>query len=144
MTDHITKEKRSWNMSRIKWKNTAPEKIIRSLLHSNGYRYSLHRKNLPGSPDLVLPKYKTVIFVHGCFWHQHSGCRRATIPKSNQDYWIPKLKRNIERFSENKKQLKELNWNIIIVWECQLKKKYLEETLHIITSELAKNLEALY
>jgi len=121
MVDHLTPEKRSWNMSRIRSKNTKPEMVVRSLLHQMGYRFRLHRKDLPGTPDIVLPKYKTVIFVHGCFWHQHHDCSRATLPKTNTDYWLPKLKRNIERFQESKIQLVNTGWKVIVVWECELK-----------------------
>jgi DNA mismatch endonuclease, patch repair protein len=121
VTDTLTPEKRSWNMSRIKGENTKPEIIVRSLLHKMGCRFRLHRKDLPGKPDIVLPKYKTVIFVHGCFWHQHPKCKRATKPKSNTEYWIPKLKKNVQRFIEVKKQLSALGWHIMVVWECETK-----------------------
>lgn len=144
MTDHLSEEKRSWNMSRIRWKNTKPEKIIRSLLHCRGYRFRLHRKDLPGSPDIVLPKYKTVILINGCFWHQHPGCRRATIPKSNRNYWLPKLERNVSRFYENEKLLKEMGWKVIIVWECELKKKTAELIAERISLKLHKNKEIFY
>ena len=122
MTDHLTKEKRSWNMSSIRSKNTKPEIFVRSLLHRMGYRFRLHRKDLPGKPDILLPKYKTVIFVHGCFWHGHKGCKRSNIPKSNQEYWIPKINRNIQRDKEHYKQLKKIGWQAIILWECQCKR----------------------
>ena len=134
--DHISKEMRSWNMSRIRSKNTSPEKGVRSLLHRLGYRFRLHRKDLPGKPDIVLPKYKIVIDVRGCFWHRHPGCNRATIPKTNTDYWARKFENNVKRDRENKKKLKSLGWKIIIIWECQLKKpdvlvKKLENTLNL-------------
>ncbi len=121
MADTLTQEKRSWNMSRIKSSNTKPEIIVRSLLHKMGYRFRLHKKDLPGKPDIVLSKFKTVIFVHGCFWHQHSKCKRSTKPKTNTKYWIPKLERNISRFQEVKKQLIKLGWTVTVVWECQIK-----------------------
>jgi len=121
MVDTLTPEKRSWNMSRIRSTNTKPEKIVRSLLHQMGYRFRLHRKDLPGKPDIVLPKYKTVILVHGCFWHHHKNCKRSNWPKSNQDYWIPKIERNIERDKENKRLLKENGWKVVVVWECEVK-----------------------
>lgn len=123
MTDHLTKKKRSWNMSRIRAKNTKPEIIVRSFLHRNGFRFRLHRKDLPGKPDIVLKKYNTVIFVHGCFWHQHEGCKRATIPETNKEYWIPKLEKNKKRFKEVKKKLEELGWNVAVIWECETKNK---------------------
>lgn len=122
MTDTISKERRSWNMGRIKAKNTKPEMIVRSLLHSMGYRFRVNRKDLPGKPDIVLPKYKTVIFVHGCFWHQHKNCKRANIPKTNKKYWIPKLDNNVKRDKVNVSKLKKLNWKTIFIWECEINK----------------------
>ncbi len=121
MVDHLTKEERSWNMSRIRSKNTKPEIIVRSLLHRMGYRFRLHRKDLPGKPDIVLPKYKIVIFVHGCFWHGHNVCKRSNIPKSNKDYWTHKIARNITRDKENNTKLKKAGWKILKIWECQTK-----------------------
>lgn len=121
MVDHLAKEKRSWNMSRIKGKDTKPEIIVRSILHSMGFRFRIHRKDLSGHPDIVLPKYKTVIFVNGCFWHHHENCKRANIPKSNEDYWIPKLKRVKERDRENYKTLDSAGWKVLVIWECMLK-----------------------
>jgi DNA mismatch endonuclease, patch repair protein len=106
-TDNLSKEKRSWNMSQIRSKDTKPEIIVRSMLHRMGYRFRLHRKDLPGKPDIVLPKYKTVIFVHGCFWHRHKGCKRCTTPSANQTYWLPKLHRNADRDKQNQKLLKK-------------------------------------
>lgn len=121
MTDRLTPERRSWNMSRIRSKNTKPEISVRSLLHRMGYRFSLRRKDLPGRPDIVLQKYKTVIFVHGCFWHRHKGCFRATIPKSNRKYWKLKLENNATRFDNNKSKLRILGWKCAIIWECETK-----------------------
>lgn len=121
MTDHLTKEKRSWNMSRIRSKDTKPEIIVRSLLHHLGYRFRLHSKKLPGKPDIVLTKYKTVIFVHGCFWHRHEGCSRATMPKSNKGYWTAKFERNVQRFKDVSEQIKSLGWKVIVIWECEVK-----------------------
>ena len=117
--DHISKEKRSWNMSLIRSKNTKPEVFVRSIVHRLGFRFRLYKNNLPGKPDIVLKKYKTVIFVHGCFWHQHKNCRRSNIPKSNREYWIPKLERNQERDAINKKKLKKDGWSVVVAWECQ-------------------------
>lgn len=121
MADTLTPEKRSWNMSQIKSRNTKPEKIVRSLLHRMGYRFRIHRKDLPGKPDIVLPKYKTVIFVHGCFWHHHRGCKRSNWPKSNQEYWVPKITKNIERDKKNRKLLEERDWKTVLIWECETK-----------------------
>ena len=106
-------------MSRIKSKNTTPELTVRSLLYHMGFRFRLHRKNLPGKPDIVLTKYKTVIEVRGCYWHRHKGCREASVPKTNTDYWMKKFNRNVERDKENEKRLKALGWDVIIVWECE-------------------------
>jgi DNA mismatch endonuclease (patch repair protein) len=121
MVDHLTKKKRSWNMSRIRSKNTKPELIVRSLLHQMGYRFSLYRKDLPGKPDIVMPKYKTVVFVHGCFWHRHKGCKRCTTPTSNRKYWLNKLKGNIEKDLIHKKQLRKSGWRVFYIWECETK-----------------------
>ena len=106
-------------MSLIRAKNTTPEIIVRSILHRLGFRFRLHRNDLTGKPDIVLKKYRAVIFVHGCFWHQHKFCKRANIPKSNRKYWIPKLARNAERDKINKRDLKRDGWRVITLWECQ-------------------------
>ena len=119
--DKISKEKRSWNMSRIRSKDTEPEKQVRSLLHQLGYRFRLHHKDLPGHPDIVLPKYRTVIFVHGCFWHRHSKCKYAYTPKSRQEFWKKKFLENIHRDKDNVQVLKQLGWRVEIIWECQTK-----------------------
>ena len=119
--DRISPEKRSWNMSRIKSKNTTPERIVRSFLHENGFRFRLHSKILPGSPDIVLPKYKTVIEVRGCFWHRHRGCRQSTTPTTNVEFWQEKFSRNVERDRNTEKRLKELGWRLIVIWQCELK-----------------------
>ena len=106
-------------MSRIKSGNTKPEKLVRSIMHSLGYRFRLHDKNLPGKPDIVLKKYQVAVFVNGCFWHQHKGCRKASKPKSNNEYWDKKLSRNSERDLLNMKALKSLGWKCFVVWECE-------------------------
>ena len=123
MTDTVTKEKRSEIMSRIRAKDTKPEMIVRKLLHAAGYRYRLHRKDLPGKPDLVLPKYRTVIFVHGCFWHRHNGCSNATMPKSHAEFWAAKLSGNVRRDNMVKTELQAAGWRILIVWECACRQK---------------------
>lgn len=120
MADIVTKKNRSELMARVRSKDTGPEIAVRSALHGLGYRFRLHRKDLPGCPDIVLPKYKTAILVHGCFWHQHSGCSKASAPKTNVKFWSEKLRRNIERDEENKLALEKLGWAPIIVWECHL------------------------
>ena len=121
--DNLTVEKRSLNMAAVKSSNTKPEVFVRKLLFSLGYRFRLHPKKLPGKPDIVLPKYKSVIFVNGCFWHQHKGCKDSHYPKSKTDYWIPKLQKNVERDKFNYKNLSSLGYNRLIIWECELKIK---------------------
>jgi len=118
--DTINNERRSWNMSRIQGKNTKPEMQIRSLLHQMGYRFRLHAKGLSGIPDIVLPKYKTAIFVHGCFWHRHKGCKYAYIPKSRQEFWQEKFRKNVENDNKVLKELKLSGWRTLIIWECDL------------------------
>ena len=117
--DRISKEKRSWNMSRIKGKNTRPERIVRSMIHEMGFRFRLHSKELPGKPDIVLKKHKTVIFVHGCFWHRHRNCRKSTVPKTNTETWIAKFRENQKRDALNEKKISELGWRLIKIWECE-------------------------
>jgi DNA mismatch endonuclease (patch repair protein) len=117
--DILSKEKRSWNMSRIRGKDTRPELVVRSLLHRMGYRYRLHQKNLPGKPDIVLKKYRTVIFVHGCFWHRHKGCRFAYDPKSRQEFWQNKFKENKARDRKNRLELEKFGWKVQVIWECE-------------------------
>ena len=129
MVDKVSKEVRSYNMSRIRSKDTKPEILVRSYLFSKGLRFRKNDKRYPGSPDVVLPKYKTVVFVHGCFWHLHEGCKYAVMPKSNVDFWKKKLYRNKERDEENQNKLEEMGWNVITVWECELKKDKREQTL---------------
>jgi DNA mismatch endonuclease (patch repair protein) len=118
-TDRLSTKHRSWNMSRIGSKNTGPERIVRSVLHSLGFRFRLHRKSLPGTPDIVLPKYKTVIFVHGCFWHRHMNCKYCYTPKSRVEFWNKKFDGNVERDSKRVRQLEELGWRVLTVWECE-------------------------
>ena len=120
--DTVDPKKRSEIMSHIRGKNTKPELLIRSLLHRSGFRFRIHRRDLPGCPDIVLPKYKTIIFVHGCFWHQHPGCRKATIPETNKDFWTEKLTKNTTRDFLICNELKKQGWKTIIVWQCELKK----------------------
>ena len=119
--DHLSKEDRSRNMRAIKSKNTMPELIVRSLLHKEGLRFRLHKTTLPGKPDIVLPKYKTVIFINGCFWHRHEGCRDCTTPKTNTTYWSEKFSINVDRDKKKIKELELANWRVIIIWECELK-----------------------
>ena len=114
-------EQRSRNMSAIKSKNTKPEIKVRKILHSMGYRFRLHSKDLPGSPDIVLPKYKTVIFVHGCFWHRHENCKYASTPKTRKEFWNKKFKENIKRDLEIQDKIKNLDWRSVVIWECETK-----------------------
>lgn len=131
-TDHLSPDERSKLMSRIRGTNTTPEKKLRSLLHKAGFRFRLHVKNLPGKPDIVLPKYKTVIFVHGCFWHSHTCNKGTTRPKTRAEFWEKKITSNIERDRRNYDELRNLGWEVIIVWECELKKSsVLPERLEI-------------
>lgn len=119
MTDRLSRERRSWNMSRIRSRDTKPEKIVRSILHRMGYRFRLHQRYLPGSPDIVLPRYRVAIFVHGCFWHRHVGCRYAYTPKSRSVFWTKKFKDNVERDKRNHYRLKLQNWYVEVIWECE-------------------------
>lgn len=129
MADCHDKETRSYNMSRIRSKNTKPEEIVRKYLFSQGFRYRKNDARLPGKPDIVLPKHKTVIFVNGCFWHKHEGCRYFVWPKSNAEFWKTKIEGNVERDQQNYKLLKELGWKVVVVWECELKKSVCLNTL---------------
>jgi DNA mismatch endonuclease (patch repair protein) len=138
MADTVSKEQRSRNMSLIKSTETKPEAFVRSVLHRLGFRFRKNVKTLPGKPDIVLPKYKTVIFVHGCFWHQHQGCRRSTIPKSNVDYWKPKLLRNTERDIQHKKALEDAGWQVFVIWECETKK--VNELVELLETRVLENL----
>ena len=121
MTDRLSAEQRSAQMSRIRATNTKPELFVRRLLHRMGYRYRLHVANLPGRPDLVFPSRRKVIFVHGCFWHQHSRCTDASLPKSRKQFWHKKLHRNVQRDKEQRSKLIEMKWDVFVVWECELK-----------------------
>lgn len=136
MADVHTKEQRSYNMSRIKGKDTKPEMLVRKFLHANGYRYRLHDKRLPGKPDIVLPKYKTVIFIHGCFWHGHSGCRYYVVPKTRTEWWLNKINRNIANDYKAIKTLKKDRWKIITLWECDLKPVKAQKTLSMLLKRL--------
>lgn len=132
--DSISSERRSWNMSRIKSKDTAPEKAVRSFLHRSGFRFRLHCKSLPGKPDIVLPKYKAVVFVHGCFWHRHKGCKFAYTPKTRKQFWSDKFSNNTKRFSSVIKDLKAAGWKVLVVWECNLH----EKDLQIVAQKIVK------
>ena len=133
------KETRSYNMSCIKGKNTKPEEIVRKYLFSQGFRYRKNDKKLPGTPDIVLPKYKTVIFVNGCFWHGHEDCRYFVVPKTNTEFWVNKIETYKQRDSRKTNDLRALGWKVIIVWECQLKKNTVSDTLISLKTEIDNN-----
>lgn len=138
MTDVHSQETRSYNMSRIKAKDTKPELLVRKYLFCKGFRYRVNVKDLPGKPDIVLPKYKTVIFIHGCFWHGHEGCKYFVIPKTRTEWWTEKIRKNKERDQQEHEALRKTGWNIITVWECQLKPRKREQTLEGILLLLQK------
>ena len=124
MADKISHQRRSWNMSRIRSSNTKPEIAVRSVLHRNGFRFTVNgplNKKLPGKPDLVLPRYRTIIFVHGCFWHGHENCKISRIPKTRTDWWKSKIGKNQDRDKIVRKTLLEMDWNVLTIWECEIK-----------------------
>lgn len=134
MIDVVDKATRSRMMSGIRGKNTSPELTVRRFLHAQGLRYRLHVKDLPGKPDLVFPKYRLVLFVHGCFWHRHHGCKYATTPASNQDFWNKKFKDNMRRDKEAVRNLKKSGWHVLVIWECEINEVKLTALAHEITS----------
>lgn len=137
MSDVLTKEQRHRCMSNVKSKNTKPEIMVRRFLFSKGYRYRVNRKDLPGKPDIVLPKYKTVVFINGCFWHGHQDCKYATIPETNHEFWLSKINGNVERDNINWEKLSQLGWKVIDIWQCQLKPSERETTLNNLISILS-------
>jgi DNA mismatch endonuclease (patch repair protein) len=136
MADVHSKETRSYNMSRIRSKDTTPELLVRRFLHGHGYRYTLHNKKLPGKPDIALAKYKTVIMIHGCFWHGHEGCKYFSIPKTRTEWWENKINGNMANDEKAGKALQELGWKIINIWGCELKKDKLEKTLQDLLKQI--------
>ena len=140
MVDTLTKEKRSWNMSRITGKHTKPEILLRSLLHREGFRFRLHHKRLPGKPDIVLPRYRTVIFVNGCFWHRHRNCKYAYTPKSRLEFWLNKFEETVRRDRKKQEMLRTLGWQVLVVWECELEK----ENTQVISDISARLLESVH
>ena len=131
MSDVHSKKIRSYNMSQVKGKNTKPEMLVRKFLHANGFRYKLHDKSLPGKPDIVLPKYKTIIEVQGCFWHAHKNCKYFKLPQTNIEFWKEKISKNINRDKENHKKIETLGWNLIVIWECELKPNLKDNILNV-------------
>ena len=142
MADNHSKEVRSMNMSRIRSTNSKPEEIVRKYLFSKGFRYRKNVNKLPGCPDIVLPKYKTVIFVNGYFWHKHD-CPRFVWPSSNQEYWKPKILRNVERDKNICRELSSMGWNVITIWECELKKKVFEGTMERVILQITSGKQPL-
>jgi DNA mismatch endonuclease (patch repair protein) len=138
MADVHSKETRSYNMSRIKGKNTKPEMLVRRFLHTNGFRYRLHAKDLPGKPDIVLPKYKTIIFIQGCFWHGHYQCKYYVVPKTRTEWWLAKISSNKSKDDSNIAKLKQLGWKVIEIWECELKGMARNLTLEDLISGFRK------
>lgn len=143
MADNVSKERRSEIMSSVKSSNTKPEFIVRKFLFQAGLRYRLHNKKLPGKPDIVLSKYKTVVFVNGCFWHGHANCKIYVMPKTNTEFWNTKIEANIKRDKKNIALLKKEKWNVLIIWECQLKSKTREKTLNTILKKIIRNGEKI-
>ena len=144
MTDVHSQETRSYNMSRIKAKDTKPELLVRKYLFCKGFRYRVNVKDLPGKPDIVLPKYKTVIFIHGCFWHGHEGCRYYVLPKSNVEFWERKIERNRNRDAANHMRLRLMGWSVVQIWECQLKPRKRHDTLEGLLSILNRQVLHTY
>jgi DNA mismatch endonuclease (patch repair protein) len=135
MADKLSAKRRSWNMSRIRSENTKPEIMLRSQLHRMGFRFRVHHRGLPGRPDIVFPKYRTVVFVHGCFWHQHSGCIESVRPKTNQEYWNHKLDRNMERDRNSIRALRKAGWVVLRFWECEI-----EKNVNRVAKQIAKSM----
>lgn len=144
MSDSMTPQQRHYCMSRIRGNATKPELLVRQWLWNHNYRYRLNIKSVPGKPDIVLRKYRTAIFVNGCFWHGHEGCSKYVVPKSNTEFWVSKIERNRERDQEEYNALNEAGWQVIVIWECQLKKSIIEETMRDVEHLLNKNLLEMY
>jgi len=124
MADKLTHEKRSWNMSRIRGKDTEIEVKVRKYLFSQGFRFRKNVSNMPGKPDIVLPKYKTVIFIHGCYWHRHAGCKNCTTPSTNREFWLDKFEKNIKNDSKHQQDLETAGWKVLILWECEIENDF--------------------
>ena len=143
MADVHSSDVRSYNMSKIRSKDTKTELLVRKFLFSQGFRFKLHDKKLPGQPDIVLPKYKTVIFVHGCFWHGHENCQKASIPKTRTDWWLDKILKNTYNDRQASKLLKQDGWNVLIVWECKLQKRERTETLTWLAGSIRSSIKPI-
>lgn len=142
MADVHSSETRSYNMSRIRNKDTKPEELVRKYLFSKGFRYRKNDARLPGKPDIVLPKYKTVVFVNGCFWHGHTGCRYFVWPKNNSELWREKIIGNIARDQKNYELLRALGWHVFVIWECELKRSVMEKTLDSLINNIKQCLQS--
>ena len=138
MADSLSPEKRSWNMSRVKGKDTSIEIQVRKYLFSQGFRYRKHVSTLPGKPDIVLPKYHAVVFVNGCFWHRHPGCKDAYMPKSRMEFWQEKFDHNIQNDEQHRKELTEAGWKVITIWECEINKHF-DKTMKSLISQIINN-----
>jgi DNA mismatch endonuclease (patch repair protein) len=138
MADVHTVQQRRFNMQQVKAKDTKPELLVRKFLHAHGFRYSLHKKTLPGKPDIVLTKYKTIIFVHGCFWHGHANCKYFSIPKTRTQWWADKINTNKANDAKTAKALRKKGWNVLTVWECKLKREKTEKTLEHLMKHLSR------
>lgn len=138
MTDNHNSSQRSYNMSRIHSRDTMPEILVRKHLFNRGFRYRKNDKRYPGKPDIVLPKYKTVIFINGCFWHKHEGCKYFIWPKTNVEYWKSKIEANVNRDKVNYSKLTDMGWNVIVLWECELKKQNINDTMDRVISNILR------
>ena len=138
MADVHTPQQRRYNMQQIRAKNTKPEMLVRKFLHANGFRYSLHNKKLPGKPDIVLTKYKTIIFIHGCFWHGHTNCKYFAVPKTRTKWWLNKINTNKANDEKAGKALRKEGWKVIIIWECKLKPSKVERTLSLLPEKILR------
>ena len=139
--DNLTPERRSWNMGRIHGKDTKIEVLVRKRLFAEGFRFRKNDKRYPGKPDVILPKYKTAIFINGCFWHRHDGCKYATIPKTRTDFWIDKFNRNVNNDRKHRQELESMGWHVITIWECELKRDYFEDTMQRIIEQIYEERE---
>jgi len=139
MADTLSPEKRSWNMSRVRYANTSIEVKARKFLFSKGFRFRKNDKRYPGKPDIVLPKYKTVIFVHGCFWHRHEGCKDTTTPKTRTEFWEEKFRKNVENDKLHMELLKDDGWKVIVIWECEIEKDFDNTMNRVVRQILERN-----
>ena len=140
MADSLSKERRSWNMSRIRGKDTSIEKKVRSFLFRSGFRFRKNDARLPGKPDIVLPKYQTVVFVNGCFWHRHPGCKYSTTPSTNAEFWASKFEKNVANDKKHTEELQKKGWRVLVVWECEVKNHF-DETMEQLTKQIISEID---